>query len=171
LQIDLRVLCHPTKQRGHVLNRVRTNDKSPVSGFKHVLPGKVESLAHITLCGLKAPYRKPLDIPATARPAVPSEKLEIRTGTYLSLIAEMGVDMSVFGSLSQAASWVGVCPGNNESGGRRKSSRIRKGNVCLKTCFPTKFATTNWGTLTWASATNTNLCETWFNTWSVYATT
>jgi transposase len=48
------------------------------------------------------------------------------------IIAEMGVDMSVFGSVSQLASWAGICPGNNESGGKRKS-RIPKGNVYLKT--------------------------------------
>jgi transposase len=50
-----------------------------------------------------------------------------------AIIAEMGVDMSVFGSVSQLASWAGICPGNNESGGKRKSSRIPKGNVYLKT--------------------------------------
>jgi hypothetical protein len=71
LQIDLGVLCHPPKKRRHVLNRVRTNDESPVSGFRHVLPGKVERLAHITLCGLKAPYRKLMEILATTAAAVP----------------------------------------------------------------------------------------------------
>ena len=51
------------------------------------------------------------------------------------IIAEMGVDMSVFGSVSQLVSWAGICPGNNESGGKRKSSRIPKGNVYLKTAL------------------------------------
>jgi transposase len=51
------------------------------------------------------------------------------------IIAEMGVDMSVFGNVSQLASWAGICPGNNESGGKRKSSRIPKGNVYLKTAL------------------------------------
>src|SRR6267378_7897212 len=50
-------------------------------------------------------------------------------------IAVIGVDMSVFGSVSQLASWAGVCPGNNESAGKRKSSRIPKGNVYLKTAL------------------------------------
>jgi transposase len=49
------------------------------------------------------------------------------------IIAELGVDMSVFQSVSQLASWAGVCPGTNESAGKRKSSRIPKGNVYLKT--------------------------------------
>jgi len=51
------------------------------------------------------------------------------------IIAELGVDMSVFHSVSQLASWAGVCPGNNESAGKRKSSRIPKGNVYLKTAL------------------------------------
>jgi transposase len=50
-----------------------------------------------------------------------------------SIIAELGVDMGVFQSVSQLASWAGVCPGTNESAGKRKSSRIPKGNVYLKT--------------------------------------
>jgi transposase len=51
------------------------------------------------------------------------------------IIAELGVDMSVFQSVSQLASWAGVCPGNNESAGKRKSTRIPKGNMYLKTAL------------------------------------
>ena len=51
------------------------------------------------------------------------------------IIAELGVDMSVFQSVSQLPSWAGVCPGNNESAGKRKNSRIPKGNVYLKTAL------------------------------------
>jgi transposase len=51
------------------------------------------------------------------------------------IIAELGVDMSVFENVSQLASWAGVCSGNNESAGKRKSSRIPKGNVYLKTAL------------------------------------
>jgi transposase len=47
------------------------------------------------------------------------------------IIAELGVDMTVFQTVSQLVSWAGVCPGNNESAGKRKSSRITKGNVYL----------------------------------------
>jgi len=45
------------------------------------------------------------------------------------LLVEIGSDMSVFGSAQRLASWVGMCPGNNESAGKRKSGRIRKGNL------------------------------------------
>src|ERR1700736_6526887 len=51
------------------------------------------------------------------------------------IIAELGVDMSVFQNVSQLASWAGVGPRNNESAGKRKSSRIPKGNVYLKTAL------------------------------------
>jgi transposase len=49
------------------------------------------------------------------------------------LIAEIGVDMSVFLSVHHLAAWAGVCPGNHESAGKQKSGRARKGNVHLRT--------------------------------------
>ncbi|MBU2740027.1 MULTISPECIES: IS110 family transposase [Acidithiobacillus] len=48
------------------------------------------------------------------------------------LLVEMGDDMSVFGSADRLASWTGLCPGNNESAGKRKSGRTRKGNPYVR---------------------------------------
>lgn len=48
------------------------------------------------------------------------------------LLVEIGSDMSVFGSAQRLASWVGMCPGNNESAGKRKSGKIRKGNAWVR---------------------------------------
>ena len=48
------------------------------------------------------------------------------------LLVEIGADMTVFGSAQRLASWVGMCPGNNESAGKRKSGRIRKGNAWVR---------------------------------------
>ncbi len=48
------------------------------------------------------------------------------------LLVEIGDDMSVFGQADRLASWVGVCPGNNESAGKRKSARPRKGNPYVR---------------------------------------
>lgn len=49
-----------------------------------------------------------------------------------ALIAECGVDMKRFGSVEQFCSWTGMCPGNHESAGKRKSGKTRKGNAFLK---------------------------------------
>ena len=49
------------------------------------------------------------------------------------LIAEIGVDMSVFLSVYHLSAWAGVCPGNHESAGRQRSGRARKGNIHLRT--------------------------------------
>lgn len=50
-----------------------------------------------------------------------------------SIIAEIGVDLSSFPSPAHLAAWAGVCPGNNESAGKRKPAGARKGNPHLKT--------------------------------------
>ena len=48
------------------------------------------------------------------------------------LLIEIGTDMDAFGSADRLASWVGICPGNNESAGKRKSGRVRKGNLYVR---------------------------------------
>jgi len=50
----------------------------------------------------------------------------------ISIIAEIGVDMDVFPSEHHLASHSGMCPGNNESAGKKKSTRTRQGNKHLK---------------------------------------
>ncbi|MGS0757040.1 IS110 family transposase, partial [Roseateles sp. GG27B] len=48
------------------------------------------------------------------------------------LLVEIGGDMTVFGSAQRLSAWVGICPGNNESAGKRKSGHIRKGNAWVR---------------------------------------
>ncbi len=52
--------------------------------------------------------------------------------TVKGIVAEIGFDMSVFPTAQHLASWAGICPGNNESAGKKKSSRITHGNKALK---------------------------------------
>ena len=49
-----------------------------------------------------------------------------------AVVAEIGTEMDRFGSDKRMASWAGVCPGNNESAGKRRSGRMRKGNRWLR---------------------------------------
>ncbi|HEX3151379.1 MAG TPA: IS110 family transposase [Gemmataceae bacterium] len=52
--------------------------------------------------------------------------------TIENVIAEIGVDMTIFADAHHLASWCGVCPGNEESAGRRLRSRTRRGNRWLR---------------------------------------
>lgn len=48
------------------------------------------------------------------------------------IVTEIGVDMTRFPSSDHLSSWAGMAPGNNESAGKRKSGRTRKGNKSLR---------------------------------------
>ena len=48
------------------------------------------------------------------------------------ILAEIGQDMTRFPTSGHICSWAGVCPGNNESAGKRRSGKTRKGNKILK---------------------------------------
>ena len=49
-----------------------------------------------------------------------------------AILAEIGSDLSPFGSAGRLASWCKICPGNNESAGKRFSGKIGQGNKYLK---------------------------------------
>ncbi len=48
------------------------------------------------------------------------------------ILSEIGADMNCFPTDGHAASWAGLCPGNNESAGKRKSGKTRKGDRWLR---------------------------------------
>ncbi len=52
--------------------------------------------------------------------------------TAQELIAEMGVDMSRFGTAAQLASWAGMCPGHHQSAGKHRGGRARPGPKWLQ---------------------------------------
>lgn len=56
----------------------------------------------------------------------------IKEQTALLMVSEVGVDMGRFPSDRHLTSWAGLVPGNNESGGKRRSARARKGNRYLR---------------------------------------
>ena len=69
-------------------------------------------------------------------PAAAAERLDripgVNRTTIENVIAEIGVDMAVFPDEHHLSSWCGMCPGNEESAGKRLRSRTRKGNRWLR---------------------------------------
>ena len=73
---------------------------------------------------------------ATAPFAPQLEQLQsipgIKSITARAIIAEIGAEMSRFGSAKRLSSWAGMAPGNNDSAGKRRKGRTRKGNRSLR---------------------------------------
>jgi transposase len=57
--------------------------------------------------------------------------------TAAAILAEIGADMSVFGTAQRLAAWAGICPANHESAGQQKRRGTRKGNPYLKATLVT----------------------------------
>jgi transposase len=73
------------------------------------------------------------------RPFVPPEKVAaldaipgVNRKTIENVLAEIGADMKPFPSDGHLSSWAGMCPGNEESAGKRRRTRTTKGNVWLR---------------------------------------
>lgn len=83
--------------------------------------GRMEATAE----GSKTPFRTLIGllttIPGVSAVAAPA------------ILSEIGPDMSRFPTAGHLVAWAGLCPGQNESAGKRKSSRLRKGAPWLKT--------------------------------------
>jgi transposase len=79
-----------------------------------------------------APYREPQQ----RLMAIPG----VDAVAAATILAEVGIDMAVFGTAKRLAAWAGVCPGNRESAGKTKATATRKGNPHLKAALFTAAA-------------------------------
>lgn len=73
---------------------------------------------------VSAPFQKELDQLIT----IPGIQLK----TAQNLVAEIGIDMTQFPTAGHLASWAGICPGNSESAGKRKTGKTPGGNRWLR---------------------------------------
>jgi transposase len=55
--------------------------------------------------------------------------------TAETLVAEIGTDLARFPTAGHLASWAGMCPGNDESAGKRRSGKTRKGDAWLRSAL------------------------------------
>ncbi|MCL6272265.1 IS110 family transposase [Sansalvadorimonas sp. 2012CJ34-2] len=88
------------------------------------LDKRIAALDEVILQIVRSDYREPWQVLQT----LPGIDQIAAAG----IIAEVGPDMSAFNGRESLTSWAGLCPGNNESAGKRKSGKTRKGNQSLR---------------------------------------
>ena len=105
-------ICAPQAEKLKIiLNNVRNVEES-----KAKLNAVIQSLAE--------PYNPVLEFITT----VPG----LKRPSAITVISEIGVDMSVFPTVKNLNSWAGLVPQNNESGGKKKTTRISRAGAFLK---------------------------------------
>jgi transposase len=128
------------------LARGRMRDKLPQ--LEQALAGQfgphqrfliAQQLAHIDFLDASL-ERVSAEIGDRLRPVEPAmERIQTIPGvgrrTAEILVAEIGTDLTRFPSAAHLASWAGLCPGNDESAGKRRSGRTRKGSPWLRTAL------------------------------------
>ena len=119
--------------------------RKKIPALREALEGRLDSehtlivgriLAHIDFLD-EAIDRLSVEIEERIRPLAAQRDLLMsipggKQRTAEVLIAEIGVDMNTFPTPKHLASWAGVCPGQNESGGKNRSGKTRKGSKWLR---------------------------------------
>ena len=140
----LKALVAGQRDPGVLAELARGRLRAKLPQLRHALRGRFAD-HHALLVGLALEHLEHLEqaiatldarVDAVIAPfAVARDRLDTITGVGKRaaecIIAEIGVDRSVFPTAGHLASWAGRCPGNNVTGGRRRSGKPTKGNRWL----------------------------------------
>ena len=90
------------------------------------LTNQIKTIREI-IDSLIAPYENYIDLLCT----IPG----VDRNSAITILSEIGIDMSQFKNHYSLASWAGLAPGCNESAGKKKSVKISRASVYLKSCL------------------------------------
>jgi len=156
----LDALCQGTTDPEVLANLAKGKLRAKIPALREALEGRFEAhhallissiLAHLDFLDEQI-ERLSEAIEEQLRPFQPAVDVlrsltGIETRTAQNILAEIGTDMSVFSSAGHLASWAGQCSGNDQSAGKRRSGRSRKGskwlNEALKDAAMAAIRTTN----------------------------
>jgi transposase len=140
----LDALCEGTTDPEVLANLAKGRLRAKIPALKEALEGRFDAdhallissiLAHLDFLDEQI-QRLSEAIEEQLRPLQPAVDLlrsldGIETRTAQNILAEIGTDMSVFPTAGHCASWAGQCSGNDQSAGKRRSGRTRKGSKWL----------------------------------------
>lgn len=124
--------------------------RNKTAALREALRGRItehhRTMLKLHLEVVNALQRSLLELDATVGKALTPIKQRARLLTTMPgvsdltarvMVAEIGVDMSRFPSSGHLVSWAGLCPRNDESAGKRRSTRVRRSGTWLKTALVT----------------------------------
>jgi transposase len=122
-----RIKAPPDKLRAALHGRVTRHHRfllclhlRQIDGLSTLI-GEIDREVHLHLAPFRATVKQLTTVPG------------IQAQAAAAILAEIGLDMSRFPSAAHLLSWARICPRNDESAGRRRSTRLQKGANWLKT--------------------------------------